>query len=80
MKQSQLPPDWDQARIDSVLSHYEAQSDDEAVAEDEATFHADDQAAMDITNDLGKGARFNSSQLDRKQKRPITAAAVTAVK
>jgi len=33
MKQSQFSPDWDQARVDSVLSHYEAQSDDEAVAE-----------------------------------------------
>jgi len=57
MKQSQFPPDWDQARVDSVLSHYEEQSEDEALAEDEAAFHADDQTVMDIPNDLVPAVR-----------------------
>lgn len=30
------PPGWDEERVQYVLTHYETQSDDEAVAEDEA--------------------------------------------
>ncbi len=37
-KQSKFPPGWDEARVKRVLEHYEAQSEEEAVAEDEASF------------------------------------------
>lgn len=36
MKPSKFPPGWDEQRVKRVLSHYESQTDDEAVAEDEA--------------------------------------------
>jgi hypothetical protein len=36
MKQSKFPPGWNAERVKRVLSHYESQSADEAVAEDEA--------------------------------------------
>ena len=36
MKQSKFPPGWDEQRVSRVLSHYESQTEDEAVAEDEA--------------------------------------------
>jgi len=36
MKQTTFPPGWNEARVRRVLAHYEAQSDEEAVAEDEA--------------------------------------------
>jgi hypothetical protein len=36
MKQSKFPPGWDEQRVRRVLEHYESQSDEEAVAEDEA--------------------------------------------
>ena len=36
MKQSKLPPGWDEQRVRRVLEHYESQSEEEAVAEDEA--------------------------------------------
>lgn len=36
MKQSKFPPGWDEQRVKRVLSHYETQTEDEAVAEDEA--------------------------------------------
>jgi len=36
MTQSKFPPGWDEDRVRRVLEHYERQSDDEAVAEDEA--------------------------------------------
>jgi hypothetical protein len=35
-QQPQYPKGWDEARVKRVLDHYEAQSEDEAVAEDEA--------------------------------------------
>ena len=39
MKQrNRFPPGWDEARIRRVITHYEGQSDEEAVAEDEAAF------------------------------------------
>ena len=36
MKPSKFPPGWDEQRVRRVLEHYESQSDEEAVAEDEA--------------------------------------------
>ena len=33
---NQFPPGWDEARVQSVIRHYESQTDAEAVAEDEA--------------------------------------------
>ena len=51
-KQSQFPPGWDEARVRRVLEHYEAQSDEEAVAEDEASFEATTHTAMEVPVDL----------------------------
>jgi hypothetical protein len=45
MKQSRYPEGWDEERVRRVLDHYEGQSDEEAVAEDEA-------AAEDTTHTL----------------------------
>ena len=36
MKQSKFPPGWDEQRVRRVLEHYESQTDEEAVAEDES--------------------------------------------
>lgn len=36
MSKSRLPPGWDEKRVKGVITHYESQSEDEAVAEDEA--------------------------------------------
>ena len=33
---NRFPPGWDEARVQRVLEHYEQQTDEEAVAEDEA--------------------------------------------
>jgi hypothetical protein len=51
-KQSQFPPGWDEPRVKRVLAHYEAQSDEEAVAEDEASFEATTHTAMEVPVDL----------------------------
>jgi hypothetical protein len=36
MKQSKFPKGWDEARVRKLLASYEAQTEEEAVAEDEA--------------------------------------------
>jgi hypothetical protein len=36
MTRTAFPAGWDEARVRRVLEHYESQSDEEAVAEDEA--------------------------------------------
>ena len=41
MKQNKFPVGWDSKRVKSVLEHYESQSEEEAVAEDEAAVEMD---------------------------------------
>ena len=37
-KQNRFPRGWDENRVQSVLAHYEDQTEDEATAEDEAAW------------------------------------------
>ena len=52
MKQSRFPKGWDEDRVKKVLAHYESQSEDEAIAEDEAAWEDSSQTFMEIPNDL----------------------------
>lgn len=52
MSQTRFPPGWDEERVRKVLAHYEEQTEDEAVAEDEAAFEDQDQTIMEIPDDL----------------------------
>ena len=52
MKQAKFPLGWDEARVNRVLKHYEAQSEAEALAEDEAGFADETQTMMEIPNEL----------------------------
>jgi len=52
MRDNQFPPDWDEERVKRVLDHYENQSEDEAVAEDEAAFEDRSQAVMEVPLEL----------------------------
>ncbi len=51
-KQSKFPPGWDEKRVRKVLAHYEQQTEDEAVAEDEAAFENRTQTVMEVPNEL----------------------------
>jgi hypothetical protein len=57
MKQNKFPPGWDADRVNRLLAHYEAQSEEEAVAEDEATFETPGQTVMEIPTDLVPAVR-----------------------
>ncbi len=52
MSQNKFPPGWDLERVKRVLSHYESQSEEEAVAEDEATFETPGQTIMEVPSEL----------------------------
>jgi len=47
-----FPPGWDEKRVKRVLEHYESQSEDEALAEDEAAYEDPKQTFMEIPNEL----------------------------
>jgi hypothetical protein len=51
-RKGKFPPGWDEARVQRVLEQYEAQEDEEAVAEDEASFEAATHTAMEIPVEL----------------------------
>jgi len=51
-KSSKFPPNWGEKRVQAVLSHYESQTDEQAVAEDEAAFNAVDQVFIEVPNEL----------------------------
>ena len=51
-RQSKFPRGWDEKRVKRVLEHYETQSEDEAVAEDEAAYEDTNQTFMEIPNEL----------------------------
>jgi hypothetical protein len=52
MKRNRFPAGWDQARVSKVLEHYERQTEDEALAEDEAAFERRDQTVMVVPKRL----------------------------
>ena len=52
MKRTEFPPGWDAERVKRVIAHYESQSEEEAVAEDEAAFEALDQTTMEVPTKL----------------------------
>ncbi len=52
MKQERFPPGWDKERVRKVLMHYEEQTEDEAVAEDEAAFEDRTHTVMTIPTAL----------------------------
>ena len=57
MKQSKFPPGWDEERVRRVLAHYEEQTEEEAVAEDETAFEDDTQTVMKIPRELVPAVR-----------------------
>ena len=62
MKESRYPAGWDEARVRRVVAHYEAQSPEEALAEDEAAYDASPSeppthTAMDVPVELVPAVR-----------------------
>ena len=82
MKQNKYPSGWNEGKVRKVLQHYESQTEDKAIAEDEAAFELKDQTVMvvpsklvpEITKLIAK-RRARSSRAPRagKVSKPISA-------
>lgn len=55
--ENQYPTGWDEARVRRLLEHYESQSDDQGVAEDEAVYEAPAFTAMEVPVELVPAVR-----------------------
>ena len=51
MSQGKLPTGWDEERVRRVLEHYEAQSEEDGVLEDEAGIESSE-TVMNVPRDL----------------------------
>lgn len=52
MTNSSFPPGWDEDRVRKVLDHYEAQSPEQAVAEDEAAYEEQTESIVKVPTGL----------------------------
>jgi len=52
MRPSRFPPGWDEDRVKLLLEHYEDQTQEEAIAEDEAAFAAHGDVVMEVPRAL----------------------------
>ncbi len=57
MKKSKFPKGWDEERAHKVLAHYEKQTEEEALAEDEAAYEDITQTTIDIPVELVPAVR-----------------------
>ena len=57
MSQSKFPPGWNEERVERVLAHYENQTEEEAVAEDEKAWEDASQTFIEVPNDLVPAVR-----------------------
>jgi hypothetical protein len=65
MKHSEFPDGWDEERVRKVLAHYEEQTEDEAVAEDQAAYEDRTHSLVEVPVELVPAVR----QLLAKHKR-----------
>ncbi len=57
MRNDERPVGWDEQRIERVLAHYEGQTEDEAVDEDERALEDASQTVMEIPRELVPAVR-----------------------
>ena len=61
MKKSKFPKGWDEKRVRTVLAHYEQQTEDEAMAEDENAFKNRTRTAMEVPTQLVSNLTFKET-------------------
>jgi type II secretory pathway component PulC len=57
MSEGKFPVGWDEERVRRVLEHYERQTSEEAVAEDEAAFENQNETVMKVPQELVSAVR-----------------------
>ena len=69
MRQARFPTGWDEERVRRVLEHYEQQSEEEAVAEDEAAGEKPTETLMEVPRELVPAVR---EMIAKRQKTSTT--------
>lgn len=49
---NKFPRGWNENRVQKVIKHYDSQSEEDAVSEDEAAYEHDGQTIMEIPSEL----------------------------
>jgi len=62
------PPGWDEDRVRRVIAHYDQQSEEEAVAEDEAAFEDETLAVVQVPKELVPAVRQIIAKHEKKRK------------
>jgi hypothetical protein len=57
MDKNKFPENWDENRTKRIIAHYEAQTEEEAVLEDEAMFEQPEQTLIEIPVELVPAVR-----------------------
>jgi len=68
MTEQRLPPGWDEERVRAVLAHYEDQTEEEAVAEDESSFEDKNVSVMKIPRKLVPAVREMIAKYEAEKK------------
>jgi len=63
MTENRFPDGWDEARVRRVLDYYERQSEDQAVAEDEAAYEDVTETLMGVPVELVSQVRAMIARL-----------------
>jgi len=67
---NKFPKGWNEARVREVLEHYESQTEEEAIAEDEAAFRSREQTVMVVPKRLVPAiTKLISTQSNRRRKK-----------
>ena len=56
-KLNEFPPGWNEERVQSVIAHYEQQTEDEAVAEDEEALQNESSMLIEVPIELVPAVR-----------------------
>jgi hypothetical protein len=57
MRHNAFPPGWDKEGVAKVLKHYESQTEEDAVVEDESAFEMEGQTMMEVPTELVPAVR-----------------------
>ena len=68
MEKSNYPSGWDEDRVRRVIAHYEQQTEEESVAEDEAAFEDEGLAVVEIPKELVPAVRDMIAKYERNRK------------
>ena len=68
MSKKKFPPVWNESRVRKVLEHYESQSDEEAVAEDEAVLETPGQTLIEVPSRIVSRVRQLIAEHEAQEK------------